>query len=787
MSSNNRTQPIDSISQGDTTTREYVLARPVDGNPYQWEAVDLTTADRVGISLTHVNGGGTMVDNAACTIENAEDGIVSYTYSKNETWNPAGGYHAQFHIDWSGSPEESLPPDGYEWWLDLGPKQGGVPINTPRIRADIGEIDDLRTTDLETDTLKVNDWISGLIEDTTQSDHISRFDGANLEVGPTGSLGFIDPIEDGYVEGSDHFHLNSTTGGDQVYPRDLRVAGHPVFDVTHPDYGAEGDGTADDTAAIQSAINDAQAAGGVVFLPPGIYFITGRLTITGSVTIRGTPQSWLLPHYTTDESAGRVLNAIWIDGASDVTLENFGVRGDSNAQADYEADGTLFGTYARIAGRNGCENIEVRTLRGLYVKNLVDIRTGGGIYVDGLHLRDSSLPLHLGDGVTGGTVSNIFAQRCSTVLDFGGGASDFSVSNLFGQCNDWREEEAIDVGGGKNISVTGCVFKDFPRAFNVKGENGESWDNVSFSDVIATGLTTSALYATRGSEPGPMTDISVSDSTFRADFEEDASGNYVYPDVRGLETNASVRGVTFENCTVHTTGHAMDLNGAADATVIGCDLESENAEALMGSSGALTFENVSVANTRCESHAAQGAANAVDLAGARGVSGLSLNNVNVLEGSGGTGIYVSNCARPQVRNCDVQETYSDGIHVRHTTVGSVDDSRSVVDARIEGNSVRNMGVGNTGRHGIQFTLNLTLNTPRNFEKVRVVDNDVRVRDNHDTNDHTGMRFNIGGDVTGLSHVRHQNNDYHDVGTGVTGTASFVLPYENSGQITKTNV
>lgn len=67
------------------------------------------------------------------------------------------------------------------------------------------------------------------------------------------------------------------------------------------DYGAEGDGTTDDTAAIQAAINAVQTAGGGTVTCPGTYRITAPLNITragvrllgasrfGSVITQATP------------------------------------------------------------------------------------------------------------------------------------------------------------------------------------------------------------------------------------------------------------------------------------------------------------------------------------------------------------------------------------------------------------------------------------------------------------------------------------------------------------------
>jgi len=52
------------------------------------------------------------------------------------------------------------------------------------------------------------------------------------------------------------------------------------------DYGALGDGTTDDTASIQDAINAcATAGGGVVFFPPGAYAVT-QLTINGQSNVQ---------------------------------------------------------------------------------------------------------------------------------------------------------------------------------------------------------------------------------------------------------------------------------------------------------------------------------------------------------------------------------------------------------------------------------------------------------------------------------------------------------------------
>jgi len=58
------------------------------------------------------------------------------------------------------------------------------------------------------------------------------------------------------------------------------------------DFGAKGDGTTDDTAAFQKALDAAgKAGGGMVHAPRGNYFFTGHLNIPAAVTLKGVWES----------------------------------------------------------------------------------------------------------------------------------------------------------------------------------------------------------------------------------------------------------------------------------------------------------------------------------------------------------------------------------------------------------------------------------------------------------------------------------------------------------------
>ena len=67
-----------------------------------------------------------------------------------------------------------------------------------------------------------------------------------------------------------------------------------MADINAKDYGAVGDGVADDTAAVQAALNAAEKEGPVCLLPAGRYRINGALTVPPGVTFRGASEG--VPH-----------------------------------------------------------------------------------------------------------------------------------------------------------------------------------------------------------------------------------------------------------------------------------------------------------------------------------------------------------------------------------------------------------------------------------------------------------------------------------------------------------
>lgn len=108
----------------------------------------------------------------------------------------------------------------------------------------------------------------------------------------------------------------------------------PVYNVIG--YGALGDGVADDTSAIQSAINDAYAnGGGVVYFPPGTYLIKGTtgsnfLTLKSNVTLMGAGEGATTLKLGTVSSLSNAI--IYCQtGATDIEISQLSIQGNGSS------------------------------------------------------------------------------------------------------------------------------------------------------------------------------------------------------------------------------------------------------------------------------------------------------------------------------------------------------------------------------------------------------------------------------------------------------------------------
>ena len=173
---------------------------------------------------------------------------------------------------------------------------------------------------------------------------------ANVLTLCTGSRGFDNTVAAAHSAGLVVDGLFSSRHYNQVAAeiKEMQkvIVGPIVYNVKS--YGAKGDGTTDDTAAIQAAIDAAHAAGGgTVVMPLGTYALTESLHIKAGVQLVGTSNSgviiqprdkafastvaWQVPTWTA--ANGAVYSVIVFDStASHASLQNVTVRANSANQ-----------------------------------------------------------------------------------------------------------------------------------------------------------------------------------------------------------------------------------------------------------------------------------------------------------------------------------------------------------------------------------------------------------------------------------------------------------------------
>jgi hypothetical protein len=255
--------------------------------------------------------------------------------------------------------------------------------------------------------------------------------------------------------------------------------------VSVKDFGAIGDGVADDTTAIQNAINSAVAAGGdVVFLPEGTYLTSAVLTIGGNnITLSGIFGSSIIKA----KNGVDFQNILTATGRSNIKLSNLVFDANKTGRAGVAttvlecvrlvtcSDVTIENcTWKNTRGFGGATGVGMglAEMTRLKISNCIaiDCGTGGfvGLQSDGTYISGNDI-----------TVTNYSAIRC---LDHGlvfEKASNVVASNIV--CTDCGGGVAFgnfSAGDVENLTLTNFVI------------GGTSTD---ISDCISIGLFGSPL------------------------------------------------------------------------------------------------------------------------------------------------------------------------------------------------------------------------------------------------------------------------------------------------------
>ncbi len=107
-------------------------------------------------------------------------------------------------------------------------------------------------------------------------------------------------------------------------------ANAPFFNVK--DYGAKGDGTTDDTAAITAAVTAATAAGGgTVFVPQGTFIVSATIALTTNITLAGAGHGATLIKRSTNVPIISVYGPSTTNHVLNIGIRDLGVHGNDTA------------------------------------------------------------------------------------------------------------------------------------------------------------------------------------------------------------------------------------------------------------------------------------------------------------------------------------------------------------------------------------------------------------------------------------------------------------------------
>jgi polygalacturonase len=291
------------------------------------------------------------------------------------------------------------------------------------------------------------------------------------------------------------------------------------------DFGAKGDGTTVDTAAVQAAIDACNRDNGGIVLVPAGDFVIGTIELRSNITLRLATQGRLLGSpKPTDYHAGKGIptsngNIVMI-GAADlenVTIEGNGTidgnglkfwngKGDNTGPGQNRGEGYFDRPHLIVFYR--CKNVRMRdvflTASAYHCTRILNCER---VWFDGLRIFNRVNKNN--DGFHFNACQYVHVVNCDVKCQD-------DACALFGS-NQWvtvtnctfsTRWSIFRFGGGeaRNITISNCVIYDtFGSVVKMSGRGNSTFEDISFSNLImrnVTGPITIGLQSRRTPAPG---------------------------------------------------------------------------------------------------------------------------------------------------------------------------------------------------------------------------------------------------------------------------------------------
>jgi polygalacturonase len=306
------------------------------------------------------------------------------------------------------------------------------------------------------------------------------------------------------------------------------------------DYGAAGDGTADDAGAIQAAIESAADAAGTVILPPGTFLLGTSLVLRSGIGLAGSPGE------TTLTMTGKSSQTFMIEGTD---LSGVSVHG-----IDFRAEGhdqNVSGLF--MVGAKNCRATSLRFEGLFYGMKLGSGNVGNGWVVSNIMARDCLNPLYASH-IRDSEFSHLDLQAVRT------SSNQYHTVYLEQECRDLRFTDCLLSGGSGytlHLWITGgssSRLQFVNLALDATAGRyplvvGTGWSNVVFRNSILQSSSDGAVAYFYGGSDVIFDGFLATGGTSLAESGPNMSSGIIFRN--GVYEGSQLgRGATFQNVTV---------------------------------------------------------------------------------------------------------------------------------------------------------------------------------------------------------------------------------------------